>query len=72
MTPITTSITMSSNDQKKFEWFIYLDLHKSSGAIVVDVCKFLIYYHEKLYNLRSLESHGVSYTSYQLLDMSRD
>lgn len=60
---------MSSDDQKRFERFIYLALPKFSGAIREDAYEFLLDYHEKSNNFRSLESYKVSFMIYQLNDM---
>lgn len=70
--PLAASIFMYSMDQKRFEIFTYLDPPRFSMVVDEDANEFLIDYQEKLHNLGSRESHGVTYTTYQLRDIARD
>ena len=63
---------MSSDDQKRFGRFIHLAPSKFSGVIGENAYEFLIDCQEKLHNLGSLESHGVSYTTFQLTNVAKD
>lgn len=62
---------MSYDDLKMFKSFIRLGASKFSGAIGEDTYEFLVDCQEKLHNVRSLKSHGVTYKTYQLINMSR-
>lgn len=57
---------------KWFDRFIRVDSSKYSGEVGEDAGKFLNDYYDKLYNHRSFESHGVGYSTYQLLNVDRD
>lgn len=72
MSALIASTIISFKDQKRFERFTHLGPPRFSGVIGEDAYEFLIDYLEKLLNLGSLESHGISYTTYQLRDAARD
>lgn len=69
---IITSVAMSYKDYKRFDRLTYLVLHRFSGFVGKDAYDFLMDYHKKLHNLGLLESYGVSYTTFQLVDIVRN
>lgn len=60
---------MYYDDQVRFERFTFLAPPKFSGSIRDDTYEFLHDYKKRLHNIKSLESHGVSYINYQLIYM---
>lgn len=62
---------MSVNVQKIFERFFRLYPPKFSGSINENDYDFLNNFWERLHNIDSFESHGVSYSTFQLIAMAR-
>lgn len=63
-------IVMSSEDHQRFERFTSLGPPRLSSVVDEDSYEFLIYYREKLHNLRSVELYRVAYTINQLIDVA--
>lgn len=51
--------------------FICLDSPRFSTSNGEDAHEFFLDYQERLHSLRSLESHGVAYSTYHLIDLDR-
>lgn len=60
---------MSSDNQKRFDRFIWLDPPKFNNVIGEDTYEFFLNSYERMHNLESLDSHGGAYIIYQLNDL---